>query len=646
MNKLKVFILSAGFGERLRPITDHIPKPLLPVLGKPVLEYVLERMSTLPVQRIGINTHHKKDAVEGWIKGSPFNEMVKLFHEETILGTGGALKNAETFLINSKSFLVHNADILSDIDLERLIESHLSSKNIATLAVHDCPEFNNLIVDKRGLLKGIKSQDSRLDPLVVALAFTGVAVYSSEFLKFLLAGVSSVVDAWLNVISSGFTIETLNVSGCYWRDIGTPSAYASAVFDKLRADGETIYIHHSLKECRDVTLNGYVVIEKGSMLDEGVSLRNCIILPDSNIKGDLHYENSIIGHGFKIDISESGKPCISEDGSPVLIGTGGSDRKYYRVKNDKKLSVLMQCNGDESDFNRQIEYTRFFTKYSIPVPELIGIEPDRMSAVFEDMGDTSLYTWLKCPRKEKQIEEIYRQVIDVMVAMHTTATEHVSECPLLEGRVFDYEHFRWETDYFIEIFVKGVRNINIKNYLDLNNEFHMLALRADSFPKTVIHRDFQSQNIMITKKCPRLIDYQGARMGPPGYDVVSLLWDPYYHLNSDMRERLVIYYINRVNPVRNSSGALNPAAEQEGIISNGVKDRAGNKFNEKIFKESLMPCRLQRHMQALGAYGFLSTIKGKKYFLKYIPEGLRLLKEDLTLSENEYPELYNLVMKL
>jgi aminoglycoside/choline kinase family phosphotransferase len=77
-----------------------------------------------------------------------------------------------------------------------------------------------------------------------------------------------------------------------------------------------------------------------------------------------------------------------------------------------------------------------------------------------------------------------------------------------------------------------------------------------------------------------------------------------------------------------------------------AKGGKGGFFNEKEFRETISPCRLQRHMQALGAYGFLSRVKGKKYFLKYVPEGLRLLKEDISLSRDEYPELYNLVMGL
>ena len=178
-----VFILAAGLGERLRPITNHIPKPLLPVLGKPVLESVLEKVSALPVAGIGVNLHYKKELIEQWIKQSAFSDKVTLFPEDPVLGTGGALKNAEGFLRDS-AFLVHNADILSDIDLEKLIAFHKASGNLATLAVHNFPEFNNLVIDENGYLIEIGAMCSLCRaPGSRLLAFTGIAVYAPSFLK-------------------------------------------------------------------------------------------------------------------------------------------------------------------------------------------------------------------------------------------------------------------------------------------------------------------------------------------------------------------------------------------------------------------------------------------------------------------------------
>ena len=208
------------------------------------------------------------------------------------------------------------------------------------------------------------------------------------------------------------------------------------------------------------------------------------------------------------------------------------------------------------------------------------------------------------------------------------------------NRIFDYEYLRWETDYFIERFVHGIGNIGIRNLAALKDEFHRLAVRVDSFRKTIIHRDFQSQNIMITKgEIPGILDYQGARIGPPAYDLASILWDPYYRLGDHLRERLLDYYIHRITTPPQSPFGPPQAEGFRGSIGKGGQGG----ISEKQFRDTLLPCRLQRHMQALGAYGFLSSVKGKKYFLKYVPEALRLLKEDCGLCRDEYPELYNLV---
>jgi NDP-sugar pyrophosphorylase family protein/aminoglycoside/choline kinase family phosphotransferase len=649
LNKLNVFILAAGLGERLRPITNHIPKPLLPVLGKPMLESVLEKVSVLPVAAIGVNLHYKKELIEQWIKQSAFSDKVTFFPEDPVLGTGGALKNAEGFL-RDRAFLVHNADILSDIDLEKLIAFHKASGNLATLAVHNFPEFNNLVIDDSGCLNEIGAMCSLCRaPGSRFLAFTGIAVYAPAFLKLLSEGASSVVHAWTEAISSGQRIGTYDATGCFWTDIGTPASYAKAVINELKNRGETVYIHPSFNDCRTIEMDGHIVIENESILNKGLSLRNCIVLPGTVIQTENRdtepecfltlfwgrgreaashaspvntaYENCILGPDFTIALKEADLFAITEDNA-VHIGTGGSDRQYFRVKRNGRTAVRMQCPEGDAEYERHIEYTLFFKKYSLPVPELIESEPGSKKAFFEDLGDLSLYSWLQCRRGQDELDEMYKKVLGILVLLHTTATDYVSECRLLESRIFDYEHLRWETRYFVQNFIEGIKGIEISDASALNNEFHALAARTDSFHKTIVHRDFQSQNIIVGKaNVPSLLDYQGARIGPPAYDVASVLWDPYYHLEENLRERLLHYYIMRM-------------------------EGSAQWFNEKDFRESLLPCRLQRHMQALGAYGFLSAVKGKKYFLNHIPEGLRLLREDLSEANNEYPVLNELVKRL
>jgi len=625
IKKFKCFILAAGYGERLQPITNHIPKPLLPILGKPLLESIVEKVIALPrdkirIEKIGINLHHKKEAIQEWTEKSPFNARLVLFPETSILNTGGGLKNAQSFLADS-DFIVHNGDIISDIDIAALAQYHHHEKNLVTLAVHDYPQFNNVVIDRDGLLKRVGQTYAPRGAAECAIAFTGIAAYSAAFLNFLPQGASSVVDAWMKAAASGHRIGTFNVTGCSWIDIGSPASYVSAVMLALRNEGEAAHIAPSTRGCEHVEIGGNIVIEKGGTLGKGSSLKNCIVLPNGRAEGGAIYSNCIVGPDYVIPVDESAFLIVTDRGT--LIGTGGSDRRYFRTQKGSETLVFMECGHEDPDLSRHIAYTAFFRKYSIPVPEMFGVDLKNGSAYFEDLGDLSLYTWLKCPRCDRTIEEAYRRVLDILVQLHCEASDHVSDCPTLADRIFDHAHLRWETDYFTERFVRGLKNVEIDDAVSLANEFDRLALTTGAFTKRIIHRDFQSQNIMMTKGgIPRIIDYQGARMAPPAYDVASLLWDPYAPLRDDLRGRLLVYYKGRMT------------------------EKAGTWFKAEEFNESLLYCRLQRHMQALGAYGFLSTLKSKTYFLKHVAEGLRLLKEETDIVKEQYPFLHNLVAHL
>ena len=617
--RFRAFVLAAGYGERLRPITEHIPKPLLPVIGKPVLERVLERVAALCPECIGVNVHHNGDAVEEWLEGSPLTDGVAVFPEEAILGTGGALWNAGEML-GGATFLVHNADVLSDIDLDAVLETHAASQNLATLVVHDCPRFNMVALRDDGTLAGVgKSWADK--PGRTLCAFTGIAVYEPAFLAFLPEGNSSVVNAWLDAVAAGHPIGTVDVTGALWRDLGTPATYASAVFETLRKGGETVYIAAGAVTPEDVGLDGYVVVEAGAALKAGTSLRNCIVLPGGVARGKERYENCVVGPGCRVNVDEAamlGQPGASDG---LLIGAGGSDRSYFRVRRGVDTAVRLQSTPEDEDFERQIEYSEFLGGCGVPVPALVKADREHRSATFEDLGDLSLYAWLKYPRDGAAIAAMYANVLAGLARIHTVAPERVAECPLLAGRVFDYDTFRWETAYFLRRFVAGYKGLDTEPE-ELEADLHALALAADALPKTVIHRDFQSQNVMIPADgVPRLIDYQGARMGPPSYDVASMLWDPYHRLTDEPRAALIESYLVEI---RQRSAA----------------------FDQQAFRAGLVPCRLQRHMQALGAYGYLSAVKNKPYFRKYIPEGVWLLKEDIAASKGRYPALARLVEKL
>ena len=649
-----VFLPAAGLGERLRPVTNHLPKPLLPILGKPIIERTLEKLAAVCDGTIGINLHWKAELLRAWAAASPWRDRIVFFPEDPILGTGGALKNAEA-LLSRGPFIVHNSDILLEIDFSRLIEAHLSSGNIATLVCHRLPHLSNVVVDKHSQVLDVENPGaSKPDPSTIAdkVAYTGIAVYAPDILAFLPTGVSHATVAWIAASKAGHKVRAMDFTGCYWNDVGDPTTYTRGVFDALRDDGETVYRSPAAR-CGRIEIDGYVVVESGSAVRDGSRLTNCVVMPGADVSGS--HENAILGPDYAVALSESdmqpalhavekkrvalSDPLLAAhwgSGAPkaggsspaaawsdaILIGLGGSERRYFRVRHAGRTAVMMECRPEDPDFERHLVYTDFFARHAVPVPALLSTDNAGKRALFEDLGDAQLYAYLKLPHDRGGIERVYRSVLGSLVTLHATATQHVHECLPLKTRVFDYDYLRWETTYFLDRFVTGLRKREIENRRALDADLHRLAEHVDGVAKTIIHRDFQCQNIMIHAGVPRFIDYQGARMAPPAYDVASVLWDPYYRLDDSVRERLLGYYVSEMTR------------------------SAATAFDEASFMQSLIPCRLQRHMQALGAYGFLSAVKGKKYFLKHVPEALRLLKADVVEVRQEYSALARLIAGL
>jgi aminoglycoside/choline kinase family phosphotransferase len=486
---------------------------------------------------------------------------------------------------------VHNCDILSDIALARLIGFHLSSGRLATLCVSVGGTRGN--ISFRGeLLLGIEKG--------AEATYTGISVYNPRFLSFVPAGFSHLPEAWLNALGYGEEIGVFEVGQEDWVDVGTKEAYMRAVFSTLRQDGENLFVHPEA-ETEAISFKGFVSIEQGSVIGQGTFLEDCIVL-GARLKGERR-KGEIIGESF----------CLSAKGDRSLeVQASGSERRFSRVEGE---GMLME-GGEAEDFDRFVEYTRFFRGLGLPVPEVFSFDRLRRKAIIEDLGDVSLYNWLKLERRRERVLAMYERVLDKLVLLHTAITDKVSECPLLKRRIFDKAYFRWETEYFMEWYVGRERGLALREGA-LASELDELASICDGFPKVIIHRDLQSRNIMVKDGTPFFIDYQGARIGPPGYDLASLLFDPYFRLEESVRYHLMEYYIEKRKEARG--------------------------FDDLLFRSSLPFLRLQRHMQALGAYAFLSLSKKKRFFRKYMAEALLWLKEDIREIPGRFPALEALV---
>lgn len=228
---MKAMILAAGRGTRLRPITDTCPKALVEIEGRPLLSIVLDRLIGVGVREVIINLHHFGEQIEAWIGAHPFPDLrVTFSREESLLDTGGGLKQAAWFFDEDQPFLVHNVDVLSDIDLRAMVAAHEASGALATLAVKSRPTTRHLLFDEAGALCGRRGRDG--DRVVrtpqgglLPLGFCGIHVVSPALLNRLDAtGAFSIVDRYLSLASSETIapVRAYRVDGYRWRDAGRP----------------------------------------------------------------------------------------------------------------------------------------------------------------------------------------------------------------------------------------------------------------------------------------------------------------------------------------------------------------------------------------------------------------------------------------
>ena len=222
---MRGFILAAGFGTRLRPITEYLPKALIPVGGKPLIERSLGFLASQGISRIGVNAHYQAEELAALRDQSPF--PFELFHEkDSIRGTGGGLYFAQEFLNGDETFFVCNVDIVYELDLAPLIRRFLATDWIAGLLVVPTRKEGTVLYDADTLLySGVPADTDRRGDLITG-EFIGAAVYRREFLEELGPEDFSIVPVWKRCREQERGIGIIEAPGCFWRDIGTPDALA------------------------------------------------------------------------------------------------------------------------------------------------------------------------------------------------------------------------------------------------------------------------------------------------------------------------------------------------------------------------------------------------------------------------------------
>ncbi len=212
---MKALIFAAGLGTRLKPITDTMPKALVPINGKPLLEHVICKLKDAGFDEIIINIHHFADQIIDFVKSKNYFDIRIEFSDERneLLETGGGIKKAQHFFNDEKPFLVHNVDIISNIDLKELYQSHLENDCLATLLVSDRKTSRYLLFNEANTLEGwinISTGTTKPEGKSLQLealkkyAFSGIHIISPKIFKKMEGkwdGKFSIIDFYLDAIA-------------------------------------------------------------------------------------------------------------------------------------------------------------------------------------------------------------------------------------------------------------------------------------------------------------------------------------------------------------------------------------------------------------------------------------------------------------
>jgi aminoglycoside/choline kinase family phosphotransferase len=310
--------------------------------------------------------------------------------------------------------------------------------------------------------------------------------------------------------------------------------------------------------------------------------------------------------------------------SPQTLAGDGSDRRFYRLLGSPTVVLLFHPFPPGGEVNENDSYFligRHLRAQGVPVPEIYTYCREEFWMMIEDLGDLSLESVIKRQPQESQILHWYHQALQLLVDMQFQGKEGFDsswcfDTPLL------HRPFLWEREcaYFVKAF--------LNNYLGLKTTLEELAPDFERLltgalppgPNYFLHRDFQSRNLFVSRGCLRVIDFQGGRLGPLGYDVASLLIDPYVNLSPAWQAQLLDDYLELLQ----ARLEVDPAA----------------------FREQYYHLALCRNLQILGAFGYLTRVKGKDFFARYIPAAVAGLGQRLQTRPHAFPLLEQLVASL
>lgn len=488
----KAVVLAAGYGTRLRPFTDSVPKPLMPVRGEPMLARIVGLLRGAGVEEIFVNCHHLYGQVAAWCAAND----CRVSYEKEILGTGGVLNPLRRWIGSEPFYLVNGDIVVENAAIDRL-RSALADDTVAAVTV--TREGPRTIEVEDGVVTNWKSGRRGSDG---TYTYAGIALISPRILDYVKGdGFSTIIEAYEKAAADGLKVRAVELPEMEWTDAGT--------------------------------IRSYLSVNEGHLAETGFE----------------------------------------------FLGARGSERAFYRAGD--ALIVLYE-DARRGENARYVGHANWLKSHGISVPAVLADYPSLKTSVFEFAGEEAMMN-----------EADYGLVIDELVRFGALGAEAAIELDL-EPR-FDRALWKWERDLFAKYCLKA--NFGIDLPAETLAEYERVADRLEQEPRALVHRDFQSTNVLWKDGQPVFIDFQGMRLGPAAYDIASLVYDPYVRFPEKTRARLIARY--------------------------------AAKCGRPAIAEAVPVAAVQRLTQCLGAYGRLASV-GQPQFWKHVPAALDNLETAAT----------------
>ena len=319
-------IMAAGVGSRLEPLTKSVPKPLVPIANKPVMDVLFENLADLGIKNVICNTYYLADQIIDRYKNNDLGINFNYVKEETLSGTAGGVKKCQYFFDKDNSFVVLSADGLSNADLKHGIEVHKNSGAIATIGIKQIPmedvqHFGVVVTDKNGFITEFQEKPTIEE---AKSNFINTGIYIFDYKVFDYIPENTFYDFAKNVfpkLLAEHAINTFEVKE-YWSDIGTIAQYVQSMHDLF--DGKCYFKHAPIVRQNE---NAYIV-ENSSKINDSVLFKgnstigkNCIIGENCEIENCIIWDNVEIANGVKLSNCVIASDCvIKTDLTSQIVG--------------------------------------------------------------------------------------------------------------------------------------------------------------------------------------------------------------------------------------------------------------------------------------------------------------------------------------